>query len=394
MRATTVATHVCALAALAYAARTAGFARTWTRVPVVRDVPDAPLVSVVVPARDEERSIAACIDSLLAQSAAAIEVIAVDDRSQDATLAILTGIAARDARLTVVPGDELPEGWVGKPWAAHQGAARARGRWLLFTDADSVHAPWSVTSALAFARARDADAVSIGTLQDLGTLGERAVLPSILGMIFFVLGPFGALNDPARVGKALANGQYLFVSRAAYDALGGHAALRDRIVEDIAFARRLKRDGRFRLIMAAGEDLARVRMYRSFREIWSGFTKNIYYGPEGNVAALAAGVVFLSSISCVPPLLAVDAARQRRWCDALEALACSAATMASAGWAFHCVRLDRRLGWFQPVGTAVMAAITINSAFAVLTGRGVAWRGRTYRGRAGGEIRAGRCAQR
>ncbi len=381
MKVGTVATHVCACVALLYAWRAARFAPGWIRVPLVETVDEAPPVSIVVPARDEERSIERCVRSLLAQTIPDFELIVVDDRSTDATRAILDRLANEDPRLRVIAGQPLPAGWIGKTWAMHQGAAAARGEWLLFTDADSVHARGSVTSSLAFARAHRGDAVSIITHQELRTWAERAILPSILGLIFFSQGNFDQLNDPGETQRALANGQYVFVSRRAYDGLGGHAALRGEIVEDIELARRFKRDGRFRLLMAGGEQLASVRMYHSFVEIWNGFSKNIYYAPRGNLLALGGGVVFIATISFLPPLLALNAAVRRRPLEALEALMTSAALIATGGWAMASAGLDRRLGWFQPVGTAVLAAITVNSTFAVLSGRGVEWRGRRYGGR-------------
>jgi chlorobactene glucosyltransferase len=380
LKAGTVATHICACVALLYGWRAAGFGPGWLRVPVVEDVADAPPVSIVVPARNEERSIERCVRSLLAQTVADFELIVVDDRSTDRTREILDRVARDDARLRVIAGTDLPAGWIGKAWALHQGAAVARGAWLLFTDADSVHSPASVTSSLAFARTHHADAVSTITHQQLVSWPERAILPSVLGLIFFSQGNFDQLNDPGQTQRALANGQYLFVSRRAYDGLGGHAALRGEIVEDIEFARRFKRDGRYRLVMAAGEKLASVRMYHSFGEIWSGFTKNVYYGPRGNLWALGGGIVFIASISFLPPLLALNATLRRRPFEALEALMTSAALIATGGWAMASVGMDRRLGWFQPVGTAVLAAITVNSTFAVLSGRGVEWRGRRYGG--------------
>ncbi len=379
-RLATLATHACAAIAVFYAWRAARFAPTWVRVPLVDDSADPTPISIIVPARDEERSIEPCVRSLLAQRAANFEVIVVDDRSTDRTAEILGGLAQADHRLRVVAGAPLPAGWVGKPWALHQGASVARGDWFLFTDADSTHATGSATSALAFVRARRVDALSTITYQELGTWAERAILPSILGLVFFSQGTFAQVNDPRRLGRALANGQYILISRRAYEGLGGHAGLRSEIVEDVELARRIKRDGRYRLIMAAGEDLARVRMYRSFREIWDGFTKNIYFGPRGDLWALGGGVLFIALISFVPPALALNAALGRRPLEALEAALTTVALMATGGWAMASVKLDRRLGWFQPVGTAVLAAITVNSTVAVLSGRGVAWRGRRYSG--------------
>jgi chlorobactene glucosyltransferase len=371
--------HACAAIALGYAVRAASFAASWFDVPLLERRPAGlPSLSVIVPARNEERSIERCIRSLLAQRWLELDVIVVDDRSSDATLEILERLAREDSRLRVVRGEELPAGWIGKPWALEQGTRLARGEWLLFTDADSFHDPAGAASALWFATRAGIDALSIATRQELDTFWERATLPSILGMILFVSGPLGAINDPAKPKKAIANGQYILVSRRAYDALGGHAALRGEIVEDVAFARRLKADGRFRFVLAGGERLASVRMYHSLGEIWAGFTKNVYVGADGSLAALAGGIVFCTAISFAPPLLAARALATRRYGDALEALAASVTVVATASWGMRRAAFPRRLALLQPLGTAFFAAVIANSTWSVLSGRGVEWRGRRY----------------
>ncbi len=371
--------HLSAATALAYALRCASFAGTPREIePLLEERADLPSLSIVVPARNEERSIEDCVRSLLAQELADFEVIVVDDRSTDATPAILAHIAAEDPRLRVISGAELPEGWVGKPWALHQGALAARGAWLLFTDADSYHEPWASRSTLAFALDQDYDAVTLVTGQELGSLAERAFLPSILGTIVLASGPPDALNDPLDRDHALANGQYILVSRSALDALGGHAALRGQIAEDVEFARRLKRDGRFRLILVGGQRLCRVRMYRSAREIWDGFTKNVYFGAEGRLDRLAGGIAFLTALSIVPAALALRALARGRLLDAAQSLAALAAVSATSGWAMGEVGMQRRNGVFAPAGFAFFAAIMANSTWRILSGRGVQWRGRTY----------------
>jgi len=376
----TALTHACAGIALFYALRSSRFAAGWIRVPIVEQSDDATLVSIVVPARDEERSIERCVRSLLAQDVANFEVIVVDDRSTDRTGEILRTIAASDDRLRVIRGEELPEGWVGKPWALTQGARAARGSWLLFTDADSHHEPFATQSVRAFARAADVDAVTLATRQELGSFWEAAVLPAILGIVLFTVGPFDAINDPKNP-VSIANGQYIFISRRAYTALGGHETVRGQIAEDLEFARMLKRDGRYRMILAGGEDLASVRMYHSLGEIWNGFTKNVFVGAEGKPERLLGGIVFLGALSIGPPLLAINALARRRPLEALEAVAATAATIATATWAVGQTRMPRSLGLFAPLGFAVMAGIVANSALRVLSGRGVSWRGRTYSGR-------------
>ncbi|HEX3463040.1 MAG TPA: glycosyltransferase family 2 protein [Candidatus Elarobacter sp.] len=380
-------THVCALAALIYAERATAALRGWVRVPAIaeerRAAADdgAPVLSVVVPARNEERTIERCVRSLLAQTLAEYEVIVVDDRSDDRTPAILDRLAREHPRLRVVRGAPLPEGWVGKPWALAQGAHVARARWLLFTDADTWHAPHACASALAFARARGVDALSLWTRQELGSWGERAVLPSLLSMIVVASGSLERLNDPGDPEHALANGQYVLVSRVAHEALGGFEALRGEIVEDVAFARRLKADGRFRLILADGSELVAVRMYTSLRELWDGFSKNMYAGAGGDVRTLAAAAFFLALLSAVPAALAADAVARRRPLRASEALLCLAAGIAVQARAFRTTGIAPALAWFAPAGHAVTAAIVMNSTLRVLSGRGVEWRGRRYTGR-------------
>jgi chlorobactene glucosyltransferase len=379
-------THATALIALAYAVRAASFGPSWVVLPPLAGAPRErlPSLSIVVPARDEERSIERCVRSLLAQRYIDdLEVIVIDDRSTDRTRAILDTIAAEDPRLRIFTGEEMPEGWVGKPWALAQAERHAHGDWLLFTDADSHHGPLAAATTLWYATKFGADAISLATHQELGTFWERASVPTILGTLVFVSGPFGAINDPAQPVKAIANGQYILVSRAAYDALGGHAALAGEIVEDVAFARRLKEDGRFRYLLLGGHELASVRMYRSLPEIWSGFTKNIYFGAGGDLRALAGAVVFLLTTSAVPIALCARNAARRKPLLALEAFASLGTIVAAQAFGMRRAGFSPRLAPLQPLGTLLFAAITLNSTFAVLSGRGVAWRGRRYGREAG-----------
>ena len=370
------------LTVLAFAVRSATFAASWFEIPMIDRRPreTLPGLSIVVPARDEERSIEACVRSLVSQRYVDAEVIVVDDRSTDATPRILARLANEFSNLRVVTGEPLPHGWIGKPWALDQGARAATGAWLLFTDADSVHAPAGAASALRFALASRSDALSICTGQELGTFWERAALPAILGIILFASGTLAEINDPTRPRRALANGQYILVDRSAYEALGGHAALRGEIVEDVEFARRLKADGRFRYVLGGGSRLARVRMYHSLGEIWNGFTKNVFTGAHGNVPVLLGGVAFLAVLSA-PPLLTLRAIARRRPLEACEAAAATLATIATSWRGVRMVGISQSSAYLQPLGTALLAAISANSAWCVLSGRGVAWRGRRYSGK-------------
>ena len=362
--------------------RASEFAASWFEIPLLARMPDAPLprISIVVPARDEERSIEPCVRSLASQRYVDAQIVVVDDRSTDATPEILERLGAEFDELSVVRGAALPDGWVGKPWALHQGALVARGDWLLFTDADSVHAPTGVASALAFTLAARADALSIATRQELGTFWERATLPFVLGMIMYASGTLAQINDPLQPERALANGQYILVARAAYEALGGHAALRGEIVEDVEFARRLKADGRFRMLLGGGSQLASVRMYHALPEIWQGFTKNVFMGAKGDLRALLGGALFMFALSA-PPLLTVRAALRRRPYETLEAAAATVASVVTSWRGIKVVGMAASSAIFAPLGTAFLGAVMLNSTFRVLSGRGVEWRGRRYSGR-------------
>lgn len=340
---------------------------------------DLPPLSIVVPARNEARQIARCVRSLLAQRYGDFEVIVVDDRSTDETAAILHRIAQSDARLRVVAGEALPPGWAGKPWAIHQGVQHARGSWLLFTDADTVHAADAARAAVAHARARGRQFLSLLTTQEIVSPAERALLPTLLFAIVFALGSLPAINDPRRLDAAVLNGQYLLAERRAYEALGGHAAVRGAIAEDYELARTIKRDGRFRAELADGSGLVRTRMYRSLGEIWNGFAKNFYLGMRDRPAGSALGLLFLLAVSPLPEVLAARAALRKDARTAALNAACAALTMLAAERAMRRSRFPAGSGAFLPLGICAVVGIAVDSFVRHRRGR-VAWRGRVYGG--------------
>lgn len=230
------------------------------------------MVSAIIPARNEEASIARAVESVAAQPEVG-EVIVVNDQSSDRTGAILGELAARIPKLKVLEVTALPAGWVGKNYAASLGAEAASGDWLLFTDADTYHLPGAMRRALADAVDHDAVLVSYSPEQEMETFWERALIPFVYGRLAARFS-FAHVNDPRRPDAA-ANGQFLLLLRDVYQAVGGHTAVAGTILEDVALARRVKQQG-WGIYFTAPIGIVRTRMYRSFGAMWQGWTKNLY----------------------------------------------------------------------------------------------------------------------
>jgi glycosyltransferase involved in cell wall biosynthesis len=240
------------------------------------------LVSAIIPARNEEESIARAVESVAAQ-AEVREVIVVNDQSTDRTGEILSELAARTPKLKVLNTGDLPSGWVGKNYAVSIGAAAACGDWLLFTDADTYHFLGSARRALTDAVEHDAVLVSYSPEQEMVTFWERAVIPFVYCRLSAKFS-FGRVNDPARPDAA-ANGQFLMILRDVYRAIGGHAAVAGAVLEDVALARAVKKAG-YSIHFTAPMGVVRTRMYRSFTAMWQGWTKNLYPLVGGTPLAL------------------------------------------------------------------------------------------------------------
>lgn len=241
------------------------------------------MVSAIIPARNEEASIARAVESVAAQPEIG-EVIVVNDQSTDRTGAILAELATRTTKLRVLATSGLPSGWTGKNYALSIGAAAATGDWLLFTDADTYHLPGSTRRALADAAEHDAALVSYSPEQEMETFWEKALIPIVFGRLSQKF-QFQRIND-SRLPDAAANGQFLLISREAYVAEGGHAGVAAEVVEDVELARRVKA-ARYRLYFAPGFEVVRTRMYRSFPAMWEGWTKNLYPLVGGSAPSVA-----------------------------------------------------------------------------------------------------------
>ncbi len=347
-----------------------------------------PLVSVLVPARNEEsRILAESVRSALAQDYTNFEVVAVNDRSTDATPFILRSLAAEDGRLRVVEGREPPAGWLGKPYALQQALEASRGEWVLATDADMLFDPAALRTALAYALKRNCDALSLLPHFEAHTFWERVFIPT-WGWAMHILYPLDLVNHP-RSPLAVGIGGFFLMRRAALERLGGFGAVRDEVLDDFRLAGALKRSGA-RLLAEYAPRLARTRMYTDFRGLWESATKNWFAAFHFSLPLAAAGLVWCFTVALVPPLLAIFSGLMLAfgggevWRQLL--------IPSASAWALDVALLalvNRRLGvparyaLTAPLGWVLCCAVLAGSAFGVVTGKGLKWRGRTFYERAG-----------
>jgi chlorobactene glucosyltransferase len=235
--------------------------------------PDPPLVSAIIPAKDEEQTLGDCLATVCAQTYPNLEVLVVDDRSTDGTAAVARRWAGRDPRVRLIAIEELPPGWTGKTHALHVAVGEAAGRWLWFLDADTRHAPDCLSIVLEYARSRRAVLASLIPEMRCESFWEALMQP-LEGIVLLRSFPLFLVNRDASP-RAFANGQFILIERAAYARAGGHEAVRDRFVEDIYLARRVKALG-LPIRVALAPEISSTRMYTSLRQIVRGWSRILY----------------------------------------------------------------------------------------------------------------------
>jgi glycosyltransferase involved in cell wall biosynthesis len=357
-----------------------------------------PTVSAIVPARDEEATIAAAVESLAAQPEI-LEIIAVNDQSTDRTAAILQKLSSRYPQLRVLETGNLPQGWVGKNYAVSLGAAQATGDWLLFTDADGVHLPGSTARALADATANGAGLVSYSPEQETCTWWEKSLIPFVYTRLAQKFS-YVEVSDPESP-TAAASGQYLLIRRKEYERIGGHAAVCGEVLEDVALARLAKRAG-VGLYFASGYGIMLVRMYRTFGAMWQGWTKNLYPlmvgttletkresametsvanpiedepGQRNERPSRAVGRELFRVVPWIPLLMLFPAVLHPMW--GLPGVVLLVGRHAAYAGDLRSNRFPASLALYYLPGVALYTAVLLNSEWHYLRGS-VAWKGREY----------------
>jgi chlorobactene glucosyltransferase len=235
---------------------------------------ETPLISVLIPARNEEETIDKCVTSLLQSDYPHLEIIVLDDNSRDRTYEIVRILAQNHENLLIIKGQKLPPGWNGKNWACHQLAYTAKGDWFLFTDADTCHSPNSISAAILAAEKSQSHFVTVIPGLIMKSWAERLILP-VIHFAFFVLLPYKLINFSKNSRVAIGIGPFLFIQRKRYFSCGGFEAIKTEILDDMALAKRVKQD-KGKLAVIDGTDILQVRFYTCFKEIWSGLSKNSF----------------------------------------------------------------------------------------------------------------------
>ncbi len=334
--------------------------------------PDAPLATILVPARNEEMNIEPCIRSLLGQKYPRFEVVAVDDNSTDRTGEILRALAAAEERLAVLSTPPTPAGWTGKNHALALAAGRARGEWLLFTDADTRHEPYALPSAIGFAVENRLDLLSLSPRAIAGNWIERILQPPALGLLALWF-PIDRINDPADP-LGYANGQFLLMRRSAYDALGGHEAVRERFLEDVAFARAAKRKG-LKLAVTFGRRLFGVRMYDTLPRYCYGWKRIYLHSYDRRPLVLAGKGLDVTICMLLPALTVVLTAASGAW--SLEAIG---ATVSTVIHLLYAAKVNSTFGesrvfaLFHPLAAVVLVGILLGALKDAVTGAPTRWR--------------------
>ena len=349
------------------------------RAPLKRPPPAAgPLVSILVPARNEARNVARCIESLARQDYPSFEILVLDDHSEDETAAIVAGLTQRYPTVRLLRGKPLPPNWHGKAYACAQLAAAARGDWLLFVDADTIHDPACLSTTLRAAQEQQADLLTMLPRILAGSFSEALLLP-IMPFAFGALLPIGLVMRARAPLLAGALGPFMLFRRETYQRIGGHAAVRADIVEDVQLSRLVKQRGG-RLVWIDGAELMQVRFYHNLGEAWRGLGKSTFTAINYSVPGLLIGTAGCAALFIAPYGFLVESMLTHEFTAALLWLPLS---QVLATWTMRLL-LAQRFHMSRSIvvlhAATILATLLIgwHAAYQTLFGKGVAWKGRTY----------------
>jgi len=350
-----------------------------TKFKLDRDLFDkSPLVSILIPARNEERNIKRCLVSLTKQDYENIEILVLDDNSSDNTSAIVRELAEKDERIKLYHGRELKEGWMGKPYACHQLAEHANGDYLIFTDADTLHFPDSVSSALACLLKNKLDALSVLSKQIMVTIHERMVVPFGHYMILCFM-PLYLIKNTKSPLFCTAVGQFMFFKKEVYKKIGGYESVKNQVIDDVEMSKQVKKHG-YKFMIFDGRDNLYSRNYRNAKEVIRGHSKTLFAAFDYNVIVISVGIILISIIFLSPFFLILPAIFFKWPMIIVELIVLQIAIILLTRIILS-IRFKSKAVvdvLLYPLSVIYLLLIAVDSIFNTITGVGVNWKGRVY----------------
>ena len=339
----------------------------------------APLISILIPARNEEANIGVCLESLRHQDYPNFELLVLDDSSTDGTADIVARIASEDSRVRLLRGQPLPPGWAGKTFACHQLAQEARGSWLLFTDADTVHAPPMLRGVLGVALISRAALISGFPYQRTTSIWQKTAMPILFYFMLLCWMPFWWLQRSRCTMPSVAIGQFLFFSAEEYRSIGGHEAVKSRIVEDVWLGIEVSRH-KYRQLTLDLSSLVSCQMYREFGSMWDGITRWLYTVASLSAVSLVGMIAVVLLLFLAPFVWLVYGLLLAQPAFAWEVLVMLQVAIVFlarflAGRRFSQPKTSIIL---HPIGVAFLLLVSFYASYQYLTGAGVRWKGRVY----------------
>ncbi|MDH7517685.1 MAG: glycosyltransferase [Candidatus Thermoplasmatota archaeon] len=356
-----------------------------------------PNVSVIIPARNEEKKIGQCIQNFKGQLYPNLEILIVDDHSTDKTVEIAKSIIGNDKRFKILSleyfKEKKPSGWMGKSYAIQKGSAQVKGEWLLFCDVDDIdYDPELILIAVEFAMARKIDFLSLVPSNVCKSFWEKVIQPIPAGLLIFI-SPFNKVNDPKNKA-AFALGLFILIKKSVFNKIGGYEKIKDRVADDVELAKLVKQSG-FKIMLAQAQKMMRFRMYESFKEIWDGWSKNIFMGfvqkreiesKLKQILILLIGLFAVFDTIVLPFLIVIISllflmfSQTSIWFTMLIfSLTVWLFSITVQGFVHKKYHIGNSL--YAPlyfIGGIITMGIFINSAAKTISGKGVKWKGRTY----------------
>jgi chlorobactene glucosyltransferase len=337
-----------------------------------------PLVSVMVPARNEEKIIGRCLRSLSKQDYPNLEILVLDDNSNDRTGLIVEEISKKDTRIRLIKGRSLGRGWSGKSYACHQLSIEATGEYYIFTDADTLHFPNSISSSLGALITDKLDALSVFPKQIMVSVHERMVV-IFINLAVLALMPLVMIRRTRSPKISIANGQFILFKRSVYKSLGGHRSIKNDIIEDVAISKQVKKHG-FRFMVFDGKRTIYCRMYDGFKDVIRGFSKFIFASMNYNVFKLGAVISFIMLLFLAPAFFLPMGLYIFNWPWLINILIVSQVSIILLIRIVMTFRFKSRFTdiFLHPLSMLYIAVLSINSVCQVKFGKGIFWKDRFY----------------